>query len=211
MIRLMIVDDHELIRLGIRGMVENEEGITVTDEAKSGDELLEKLETQDYDVILLDISMPGRSGIEILKQMKELGYKIPVLILSIHLEKNYALRALRAGAAGFLNKKVDSEEIVRAIRKIHSGKRYITDIVADKLADELSVDPEVLSHERLSDREYEIMLLLAKGYSLMQIGEKFNISPKTVTTYRKRVMEKMNFENNADMTRYALEFALLDE
>lgn len=211
MIKIIIVDDHELIRLGIKSMIEREKDIVVADEAINGMELMEKIGNNQYDVVLLDIAMPGRDGIEILKQVKNIKPAIPVLILSIHLEKHYALRALRAGASGFLNKKVDSDEIVKAIRRVYTGKRYISESLADRLANEVTGDLVKLLHEKLSDREFEIMLLLARGLSLGEIGNKLNISPKTVTTYRARILTKMGFTTNADITRYVIEYGLMDD
>jgi DNA-binding NarL/FixJ family response regulator len=184
--------------------------VNVADEAKDGKETIIKVSANPYDVVLLDISFPGRSGIEVLKQVKSLRPKLPVLILSMHPEEQYAVRALRAGAAGYLTKESAPDELIEAIRKAAKGGKYITASLADKLAAEIGEPSEELAHERLSDREYQVMCMIASGKTVKDIGGELNLSVKTISTHRARILIKMNMRNNAQLTHYAIKHKLVD-
>lgn len=209
MIKIIIADDHPIVRKGIREIIEETKDITVESEASNGNELLNKIKTKNVDIILLDISMPGKSGIEILKQIKQEYPKIFILILSMYPEEQYAIRALKAGAAGYVTKDTAPEELINAIYKIYKGGKYISANLAEKLACELEDNFEKPLHERLSDREYEIMCMIAKGRSLTQIAGELFLSIKTVSTYRARILEKMKLKTNSELTRYAIENNLI--
>lgn len=209
MIKVIIADDHPIVRKGIKEILEETNEIEVVDEASNGEELLKIIPNKDYDVILLDISMPGRSGIDILKQLKTDNPDKPVLILSIHPEEQYAIRALKNGASGYLTKESDPEEMIKAIQRVHSGGKYISISLAEKLAEEISKVQEKTAHEKLSDREFQVMCMIAAGKSVTEIGNQLFLSVKTVSTYKSRVLEKMNLNNNADIVRYALEHNLI--
>lgn len=214
MIRVLIVDDHAILRQGLRQILTNIDDMTVADEAASGVEAMQIIRgcgpdgCRKYDVVLLDIAMPGRSGIEVLKQIRDEAPKLPVLVLSMYPEEQYAVRLLKAGAAGYLTKESAPELLVAAIRKVASGKKYISPAVAEILAEQLGGDgPE---HARLSDREYQIMLQIASGKSVSEIASALSLSVKTVSTYRARVLEKMQMKHNAELTHYAIKNHLVD-
>lgn len=210
MIRVLVADDHAIVREGLKQILGEVRDMAVRDEAASGQEVLAKLRTGTFDVLLLDISMPGRSGLEILKEIREERPKLPVLILSMHAEEQYAVRALRAGAAGYLTKASAPEELIGAIRKVSSGRKYVSASLAEKLAGDLEVDTRRPPHEGLSDREYQVMLMLAGGQSVTEIAAELCLSVKTISTYRTRVMEKMNMKKNAELTLYAVQNRLID-
>ena len=209
MIRLLVADDHTLVRNGIRHTVQVTNDIIVADEARNGQEVLDKVQSNDYDVILLDISMPGRDGLEILKELRLQKRGPAVLILSIYPEELYAVRALRSGAAGYLTKDSAPDELIAAIRKVHAGGRYVTASLAEKLAASLSTPEAGKRHELLSDREYQIMGMMASGKTQTQIAGELSLSIKTIGTYRTRILSKMNMNNNAEITRYAIENKLI--
>lgn len=211
MIRVIITDDHEVVRIGIKGILEKDPDIKVTGEAGSGEDLLSKIEHEDYDVVLLDITMSGRDGLYILEQLKEVRPHLPVLIFSIHMAENYAIRALKSGASGYMNKKAPAEEIIKAVKLVYSGEKYISQSLAGKIAEEFIIGKNKTPHEKLSNREFEVLLHLANGISIKDIGNKLSLSPKTITTYRARILEKMGFSNNADLTKYVLAHNLLEE
>ena len=210
MIKILIADDHDIIRKGIKQILSRTSDIEVTAEASTGQEALEKIWTSHFDLVSLDISLPGRNGLEILKQIKSQKPKLPVLILSMYPEEQYAVRVLRAGASGYLTKESDKNELVEAIRRIAEGKKYITPSLAEKLASELEPSNDKALHERLSDREYHILCLIAKGKSSNEIAEELALSVKTVSTHRARVLEKMGMKSNAELTYYAVQSKLVE-
>jgi DNA-binding NarL/FixJ family response regulator len=209
MIRILVADDHTVVRQGIKQILAGQEGMVVEDEAASGQEVLCKVTKKDYDLVLLDISMPGRSGLEVLEEIKAVHPKLPVLILSMHPEEQYAVRMLRAGAAGYLTKASAPEELISAIQKVSTGGKYVTVSLAEKLAFALDAGAEKPSHERLSNREYQVMLMLAAGQSVSEVAEELCLSPKTISTYRSRIMEKMDIKRNAELTLYAVKNNLI--
>lgn len=209
MIRILVADDHTVVREGIKQILAGQEDIVVEDEAGSGQEVLCKMTTKDYDMVLLDISMPGKSGLEVLEEIKVARPKLPVLILSMHPEEQYAVRMLRAGAAGYLTKASAPQELISAIRKVSKGGKYVTVSLAEKLAFELDAGAEKPCHERLSNREYQVMLMLASGQSVSEVAEELCLSAKTISTYRSRILEKMDMKKNAELTLYAVKNNLI--
>ena len=210
MIKVLIADDHTLMRKGLRQILLESRAVEVADEAKDGKETIAKVSAEPYDLVLLDISFPGRSGIEVLKQVKSLRPKLPVLILSMHPEEQYAVRAMRAGAAGYLTKESAPDELIEAIKKVARGGKYITASLADKLADEIGEPSKGMLHERLSDREYQVMCMIASGKTVKEIGCELNLSVKTISTHRARLLRKMNMRNSAQLTHYAIKHKLVD-
>ena len=208
--KIVIVDDHELVREGLKKVLLKESGIQLVGEASNVLELFKLLEETEVDLVVLDITMPGRSGLDIISELKNLNDNIRILILSMHPEERFALRALKAGASGYLSKEAAARELVSAIRKIMSGGRYISAALADHLVNNLDKEPGKLPHETLSNREFEIFRLIAKGKSVGQIAEELILSVNTVTSYRSRMMEKMNFSSNAEIVRYAIEHSLIE-
>ncbi|HOD28386.1 MAG TPA: response regulator transcription factor [Syntrophales bacterium] len=209
MIRILVVDDHTIVRQGLKQILGEEKDMNVVEEASNGQEALQKIGKSEYDCVLLDISMPGRSGLEVLKDIKALRPKLPVLILSMHSEELYAIRALRAGASGYLTKASASEELIGAIRKVAAGRKYVSTSLAEKLAVELDADASKPPHETLSDREYQVMIMLASGKTVKEIADEVCLSVKTISTYRTRIMEKMNLKKNAELTLYAIQHHLI--
>jgi DNA-binding NarL/FixJ family response regulator len=210
MISILVADDHAVVRQGVKQILADVNDMAVKDEAQDGSETLEKVLQNDYDVVLLDISMPGRSGLEVLEDIKNQRPKLAVLILSMHPEEQYAVRALRAGASGYLTKASAPQELIGAIRKVASGGKYVTSSLAEKLADELEIDTEKLPHERLSNREHQVMLMLAAGKSVSDIADELCLSVKTISTYRTRIMDKMGMKKNAELTLYAVHNKLIN-
>ncbi len=210
MIKLIIADDHPIVREGLKQIIADSPHFTVSDEAGDGPELLDKVRKEDFDVIILDLKMPGMDGLDVLKQLKIEKPRIPVIILTVHPEAQYALRILRAGASGYLTKESVSAELVTAIRKVHRGGKYISPGLAEKIAFALDTDSEKMLHETLSDREYQVMYMIASGKTVTEIAEEINLSVKTISTYRARILEKMNMKTNAELTRYAFQNSLID-
>jgi len=210
MIRILVADDHAVVRQGVKQILADVQDMTVKDEAQNGSETLKKVAENEYDVVLLDISMPGRSGLEVLEDIKTQHPKLAVLILSMHPEEQYAVRALRAGASGYLTKASAPQELIGAIRKVAGGGKYVTSSLAEKLADELEIDTEKLPHERLSNREHQVMLMIAEGKSVSDIADELCLSVKTISTYRTRVMSKMGMKKNAELTLYAVHNKLIN-
>ena len=210
MIRVLIADDHAVVRKGMRLIASDNTGIDMRGEAGDYAELMRLLRHEECDVLLLDIGMPGKNGIDILKIVKEQYPKLGVLILSMYPEDQYAIRALKAGASGYLTKDSAPERLVEAIQTIARGRRYITASLADMLATHLTGPGDVPPHELLSDREYQTMRLIASGQQLSQIAATLALSPKTVSVYRARVLEKMNLKNNSEITHYALKNRLVE-
>lgn len=209
MIRLLVADDHALVRSGIKHTVQMTKDIVVADEARNGQEVLEKVRKSDIDVVLLDISMPGRDGLDILKELRTRKPSPAVLILSIYPEELYAVRAIRSGAAGYLTKDSAPDELIAAIRRVSEGGKYVTASLAEKLAASLGSPEAGQQHDLLSDREYQIMCMIASGKTPTQIAGELSLSIKTISTYRARILAKMNMKNNAEITRYAIENKLV--
>jgi len=208
--RIVIVDDHELVREGLKKVLLKESEIQLVGEASNTMELFKLLEETEVDLVVLDITMPGRSGLDIISDLKNLNDHIRILVLSMHPEERFALRALKAGASGYLSKEVAAKELVAAIKKIMSGGRYISATLAEYLAINFDKELDKLPHETLSNREFEIFRLIAKGKSVGQIAEELILSVNTITSYRSRMMEKMNFSTNAEIIRYAIENNLIE-
>ena len=203
-IQVLIADDHAVVRRGLKQIVADAAGIVVAGEAANGDELMRLVQERPWDVLILDISMPGRSGLELLKDVKLERPELPVLIFSIHSEAEFATRSLRSGASGYLPKESAPEELITAIRKIHAGGRYISSAQAEKLLFQFQSDSTRPLHEDLSNREYEVLRALGAGKTISQIAAQLNLSIKTISTYRARLLEKMNLQNTAELTRYAI-------
>lgn len=203
--RILIADDHTVVRKGIIQIIQDEFTFSHIEEAGSAEELIKMVLKQDWDIVITDITMGGQSGLDAMRQIKISKPQLPVLILSMHPEKEYAIRVLKAGAAGYLNKETVPEELINAIRLVLSGKKYITDAVADAMVSNLNRKNNDLPHKLLSDREFEIMKLIAWGKSTSEISETLNLSATTVSTYRSRILIKMQVNNNAALTLYVLE------
>ena len=208
MIKILVADDHPIVRQGLKQILSEYPDMTVADEAGTGKDVLVKVGKKDFDIVLLDISMPGRNGLDILKELKTKKPKLPVLVLSIYPEDQYAVRVLKLGAAGYLTKESVPEELVAAIRKVARGRKYVSNGLAEKLATDLEINAEKAPHENLSDREYQVMSMIASGKRLKDVAEELSLSIKTISTYRSRIMEKMNMKNNAELIRYALQNGL---
>ncbi len=210
MIRVLIIDDHPIVRTGIRSLLDGAADIEVAGEASDGKEGLEQAQLLRPNVITLDISMPGMSGIEVLGELKKQHHRAAVLVLSLHPEDRYAIRLLRAGASGYVTKDAPSATLVEAIRKVHGGGKYISPLVAERLAFNIDPDFEGPLHERLSRRELEVMRQLAAGRTVTEIGHRLELSVKTVSTYRRRILEKMALGSTAEIVRYAIENQLVE-
>jgi DNA-binding NarL/FixJ family response regulator len=210
MTKIIIVDDHPIVRQGLKQVLSEEPDMAMFGEAQNSQEVLELIRKEDWDIVVLDITMPGRGGLDVLKEIKHERPKVPVLILSIHPEDQYAVRALKAGAAGYLTKESAPEELVRAIRKILRGGKYVSSTLAEKMAFNLEMEAEKPLHEALSDREYQVLLMIASGKTTSGIAEEMALSVKTVSTYRARILEKMKMKSNADLTYYVIKNNLID-
>ncbi|MEA4909245.1 MAG: response regulator transcription factor [Chloroflexi bacterium] len=204
MMRILIADDHAIVRKGLKQILDEEPGMAIVGEAQNAQEVLDMVRRQKWDMVILDISMPGRSGLDVLSELRQNSPHLPVLILSMHPEDQFALRVLKAGAAGYMNKQSAPEELVEAIHKIHRGGRYISQSLAEKMAMGLNRNDDRPVHELLSDREYQVMQLIASGKTISEIAEILSLSVKTVSTYRARILSKMNMKNNAELTYYAV-------
>jgi DNA-binding NarL/FixJ family response regulator len=207
--RVLVVDDHPVVRKGIIHILEEDPGVESCAEAGSAAELMRRVSEGRWDVVVLDINLPDRSGLDVLKDLKAAFPRLPVLVLSVYPEDQYAVMALKAGASGYLSKDGLAEELAAALHKVAGGGRYITPRLAERLAENLLSPPVERPHLRLSEREFQVLLGLASGKRLKDIAREMNISVKTVSTYRSRVLEKMGMENNAQLTRYALRNGLL--
>lgn len=204
--KILIADDHAIVRKGLVQILREEFSAAEITEVSNSSEALVEVRRQIWDIILLDISMPGRNGIETLKQIRADGIKAPILMLSVHPEEQYALRTLKAGASGFLNKQSATQELLLAIHKVLSGRKYISDSVAEQLADSSG---EKHAYDALSDREMQVLQLIASGRTVSDIAEEITLSVNTISTYRTRILEKLNLSNNAELTRYALDNKLV--
>jgi len=210
MISVLLADDHKLVREGLKGILAAAEDLRVAGEAASGDEALALVRANDYDLALVDMSMPGVSGIELIRRLRLEKPALRILVLSMHGEQQYAARALKAGAAGYLTKDSASEQLVGAIRKVAAGGLYITAAAAESLVSETAGGGAAAPHASLSDREFEIFRLLAGGHGPTEIAERLHVSVKTVSTHKARILQKMNLDSTAALVRYALEHDLLD-
>ncbi len=210
MIKVFVADDHTVVREGIKHIFSEIPEIQIVGEAGNGQEVLENIMKKDYDLLLLDIAMPGRDGLEVLKEVKLLKPKLPVLILSMFPEEQYALRALKSGASGYLTKDSISNELIRAVRKILKGGNYISASFSEKILTELASATNKPLHEKLSDREFQIMRMIASGKTMNLIADELSLSVKTVYTYRSRILEKMGMKNNVELTHYATKHGLID-
>jgi len=209
MIKILIADDHPLILKGLKILIDDEPDMKVVAEARDGKEAIDLLKNNKYDIAVIDISMPKKTGIEVLENIKYEKIDIPILILSVYPEEQYAMRLIKSGASGYLTKDSAPDELVKAIRKICDGGKYISDIFATKIVNTISEPETDKPHELLSNREYRVMCLLAMGKSLKEIGRELNITNKTVSTYRTRLLEKMKLKTNAELTKYAMENKLI--
>ena len=210
MIKIIIADDHSVVRQGLRQIISEISNMEISDEAENGKELFEKVLRNHYDIIILDIKMPGTNVIDLIKNIKIHKSHLPILILSMYPEEQYAVRVLKAGASGYLTKESAPKELVTAIQKIANGGKYISAKLAEQLADQLGDDSVKPKHETLSDREYQVFQMISSGKSVKGISEELNLSEKTVSTYRTRVLQKMKLKNNAELTHYAFKYNLVD-
>jgi len=206
MIKVIITDDHPIVRKGIRQILEDDkyERFGVIEEAGDGSELLQRLDKEEFDLVLLDISLPGRSGLELLSDIRKLKPKVHVLVLSIYPEEQYAIRALKLGASGYLNKASAPDELISAIIKAFSGGKYVSSTLAQKITLDILEERESPLHEKLSARELEVLTLLSSGFTLSKIADELSLSPKTISTYRERILEKLNLKTTSDIIRYAI-------
>ena len=210
MISVLIADDHNLIREGFRKLIDREPDINLAGEAKNAEELFLILTETQCNVVVLDISLPDKNGIEVLKDLKIQYPHINVLILSMHPEERYASRALKSGASGYMTKDSASDELINAVRKVNNGGRYISSALAEQLASTFADEAADTPHTKLSDREYQVFLLIGEGKTVQEISERLSLSVNTINTYRRRILEKMNVANNADIVQYALRHRLIE-
>lgn len=210
MIKILIADDHAIVRQGLRQTVAGQPDMVVAGEAQNAHETLKLVREGEWDVVVLDITMPGRSGLDLLIELKRERPNLPVLILSMHSEEQFAVRALKARAAGYITKQSAPKELINAIRKVHRGGKYVSPSLAESLAFELGDGGGKSAHEKLSDREYQILRMIATGRTPKEIAADLNLSEKTVGTYRMRLLEKMSMKRNAELIRYAIENRLVD-
>ena len=210
MIRILIADDHAIVRAGLKQFVADQADMSVAGEAATGAETVSLVRSEPYDVVLLDISMPDRNGVDTLKQLKQIRPEMPVLMLSAHAEEQYAVNLLRAGAAGYVSKETASTQLVQAIRTVTRGRKYVSPDLAQVLADGVTGQGEAPLHASLSQREFQIFCKIAAGAAVSKIADELHLSVKTVSTYRTRVLEKMGMKSNADLTYYAIKNGLID-
>lgn len=209
-IRILIADDHAIVREGLKQILADTRDIVVAGEAANGSDAIKLVRKDQCDVLLLDISMPDRSGIEVLKQIKKEAPRIAVLMLSMHREDQYAIRSLKAGAAGYLNKQSAPDQLVDAIRQVSDGRKYITPALAQELANQVGDDRNVPPHEILSDREYQTLIMIASGKTVSDIAAELSLSVKTISMYRSRLLQKMKLRHNAELTHYAIKNHLVE-
>jgi DNA-binding NarL/FixJ family response regulator len=210
MLKILIADDHPVVRRGLKQIIADAPDMAVGDEAANGWEVLNKIRASDYDVVLLDIAMPGKDGLDVLTQLKHEKPRLPVLMLSMYPEEQFAVRALRAGASGYLTKESAPDELVGAIRKVSAGGKYVSSALAEKLAFDLQGGGKQPPHETLSDQEYRVMCLIASGKTVTEIARELSLSVKTISTYRHRILDKMKMKNNAELTHYTMSKRLVD-
>ena len=207
---ILIADDHVVVRRGLRQILEAEADMAVAGEAKSGSEVLELLRAQCFDVAVLDITMPGRGGLDVLHEVRQRYPDLRILILSMHPEERYALRVLKAGAAGYLTKESAPDELITAVRKVAAGGKYVSPSLAERLADEIGSKTDKPLHELLSDREHQILCMIANGMAVSGIATELHLGVNTVSTYRARLLSKLRLSNNAELTHYAIDHRLVD-
>jgi two-component system invasion response regulator UvrY len=210
MIRILVGDDHAILRRGLCDILARELLGVICTEAGNAQEVVAQLQRQPWDLVILDITMPGRSGLDLLKDLKLLRPEVPVLILSMHPEDQYAKRVLKAGAAGYMNKETAPKELVKAVRRVLAGGRYVSEALAEKLASDLSAGQANQCHELLSHREFEVLRMIASGKTISRIAEELHLGVTTVSTYRVRILEKLGLENNSELIRYALQNRLIE-
>jgi two-component system, NarL family, invasion response regulator UvrY len=210
MARVLIADDQPLLRNGLKQLLNTEPDLEVAGEAEDSEKALEQIGRDCWDIVVLDLSMPGRGGLEVLREIRRSHPNLPVLVLSMHAEERFAVRAIKAGANGYVSKANGASEVVHAIRKILSGRKYVSETLAEALAGALDGDGHRPAHETLSDREFQVMCKIACGRTVSQIAAETSLSVKTISTYRSRVLEKMNMHSNAELTRYAIQQGLVD-
>jgi DNA-binding NarL/FixJ family response regulator len=210
MIRTVIADDHPIVRAGLKQILSDASDIKVAEEAGDGHELLKLIRKEGVDVVLLDITMPGFMGLDALKQIKVEKPELPILVLSMHPEDQYGIRVLKAGASGYLMKSTAPDQLVGAIRKVYRGGRYVSPALAEKLALGLQSGATGLPHENLSDREYQVLCSISSGKTVKEIAEELSLSEKTISTYRTRILEKMDMKSNAELTHYGIKHDLVD-
>jgi len=210
MINVIVIDDHAVVREGLKRIIAESGGMTVSGEAADGYEAMQVVRKQPCDVVLLDITMPNKSGLDVLKELHAESPRLPVLVLSMHPEDQYAVRVLRAGAAGYITKESAPAKLVQAIRKVVRGGKYVSPTLAERLVYDLGTETDKAPHEILSDREYQVLCMIGSGKTVTQIAEELALSVKTISTYRVRILEKLKMINNAEMTRYAIKEGLVD-
>ncbi len=209
MIRILIADDHTVVRKGLRQILAEEFTSALIEDVSNADDLIKKVIKEKWDIVISDLTMPGKSGLEALQEIKKIQPELPVLILSIHPEEQYAIRVLKAGASGYLSKDTAPDELVNAVRRVMQGKKFITLSIAERIAESFNLDSEKLLHDTLSHRELNVFKMIASGKSVSEIAESLSLSVTTVSTYRSRIMAKMNMKNNASLTLYAIEHGML--
>jgi two-component system invasion response regulator UvrY len=210
MIRILIADDHAVVREGLKQILSGTRDLIVADEASNAMEVMEKIQNNHFDVLILDISMPGRSGLDILKELKEQKPRLQVLVLSMYPEEQYAVRVLKAGAAGYLTKESAPSKLITAVRHISHGRKYVNALLAEKIAFDLQEDSKKPLHENLSNREFQVFRMIISGKTVKEIAQILSLSDKTISTYRSRILEKMGMKNNIELTRYAVQHNLIE-
>ena len=209
MLRILIADDHAIIRKGLKQILFEEYPSAIIEEVNDAEEVIKKTISHEWDIIICDLSMPGRSGLDVVQQVKQNCPRLPVLILSIHPEEQYAIRVLKAGAAGYLSKDAATEELVQAVQRVLQGRKYVSAAIAEKMAAELDLDQTKPLYERLSDREFDVFKFIAAGKTVSDIAGQLSLSITTVSTYRARILAKLDMKSNAELTRYGLENKLI--
>jgi DNA-binding NarL/FixJ family response regulator len=209
MLRILIADDHAIVRKGLKQILLEHYPEAEIEDAVNAESIFAKVLSESWDVVLCDINMPGKSGLDVLHQIKQTNPQLPILIMSMYSEDQYALRVLKAGASGYLSKETIHDDIIKAVEAALLGRKFITPEIAEKLADSLDSNKTGKQHDTLSDREFDVFKLLASGKTITEIGELLSLSPTTISTYRSRIMDKMQVTSNADLTRYALEKGLI--
>ena len=211
MIKVLIADDHAIVRDGLKQIFKETSDIIVAGEAANGTEVIDKIKFEKFDLVVLDISMPGRGGLDVLKYIKLHNPTLPVLVLSMYSEDQYAVRVLKAGASGYLTKESASEQLISAVRRIYDGHKYVSLDLAEKLADSLDTNYRKSGHEALSDREFQVLRLIGSGMTVGEIAEELSLSVKTISTNRARILEKMGMKNNAELICYAIRHNLVKQ
>lgn len=210
MIKIVIADDHDIVRAGLKQIIADEEDMEVAGEANSGEKLIELIKKNDYDVVLLDLKMSGMNGIEVMKHIKAIKPAIPVIVLSMHAEDQYAVRTIKAGASGYITKETAGDSLISAVKRVVAGGKYISPTLAETLAESVAGGGNELPHENLTDREFQVLCMIASGKTVSEIGSELFLSVKTISTYRQRILEKMNMKNNSELTHYVIKNNILD-